>query len=136
MAETTYATLTKALNDIAQRSFHECADVIPNGNGTYTVRDSFSPGEEIVQWTYDGGLEIVADALDHSRLHEPYEGYDSAAHIFSNLGGAVEALKAGNAVCFEYVIVDGYPSTPEDIADDEAGLYDATVGWALIAYPA
>lgn len=135
MAEKTYATLTEALDDIAQRSFYESADVIPNDDGTYTVRDSHSFVDDSVMWTYENGLEAGTGAMDYSRLHESYESYSDASHIRYNLRYAVEALEdERKAVHFTYVIVDGYPSTPEDIADDEAGIYDATVGWALIAY--
>lgn len=40
------------------------------------------------------------------------------------------------AIHFEYQVVSTLPTTAEDIADDENGLYDGIAGWALIAYAA
>lgn len=133
--ETTYETLYGALTDIAGRSFHESADVFRNDDGSWAVRDAPSMADDSVMWTYENGLEAGTGAYDYSRLHESYESYDSAGHIRYNLSQAVSALEnEGKSVHFTYVVVDGYPSTPEDIEDDENGIYDAVVGWALIAY--
>lgn len=132
--ETTHATLDAALTDIAGRSFYESADVFRNDDGSWAVRDAPSMADDSVMWTYENGLEAGTGAMDYSRLHESYESYETAGHIRYNLQAAVSELEAGKAVHFTYVVVDGYPSTAEDIADDEAGIYDATVGWALIAY--
>lgn len=134
--EIQYATLDLALGDIAARSFYEAADVIPNYDGTYTVRDSFDyDGADEITWTYHDGIDAGSAALDYSRVMESYESFDRAEHIRVNLKGAVSALETeGRAVHFEYQTVNGVPTTPEDIADDEAGLYDAVIGWALLAY--
>ena len=122
---TEYATLTAALADIAGRSFYESATVTPNEDGSYTVEDDVAYIDETVMWTYDGGMELPYGALDYSRVHEPAEYYDAAAHVEYNLPGAVDTLREGKAVHFSYVIVDAYPET-----DDE----DHTVGWALVAF--
>lgn len=54
--EAIYATLTEALTDIAGRSFYESADVIPNDDGTFTVRDSFDYADDVT-WTYADGID-------------------------------------------------------------------------------
>jgi len=132
--ETTYATLTEALADIAGRSFYESADVIPNDDGTFTVRESHDYADEVT-WTYADGIDAGTGALDYSRVHESCEFYETAEHIRYNLGGAVSAIEdERRAVHFEYQAVNTFPTTAEDIADDENGLYDSVVGWALIAY--
>lgn len=131
---TTVSTLDRALEDIAARSFYEAADVIPNDDGTYSIVDAPGMIDDVVMWTYSEGMELPTGVYDYSRVHEPSEFYDNAAHIRYNLSGAVERLAEGKAVHFQYVIVESYPETPEDIADDEAGQYDGTVGWALVAF--
>lgn len=131
---TDYATLTEALADIARRSFYESATVTPNEDGSYTVEDDAAYIDDVVMWTYDGGMELPHGALDYSRVHEPAEYYDAAAHVEYNLPGAVDTLREGRAVHFVYVIVDAYPESEEDSADYADGYYDATIGWALVAF--
>src|SRR5690606_12820818 len=125
---TTYATLTEALADIARRSFYESATVTPNEDGSYTVEDDVAYLDDTVTWSYGGGLELPYGAPDYSRVPEPAEYYDAAAHVEYNLPGAVDTLREGKAVHFSYVVVDAYPE-----ADDEDGE-DRTVGWALVAF--
>lgn len=132
----TYATLAEALADIAGRSFYESATVTPNDDGSYTVKDDAGYIDEIVMWTYEDGMELPYGALDYSRVHQPAEFYETAAHVEYNLPGAVDTLKEGKAIHFTYVVVEAYPETPEDAADYEAGIYDGTIGWALIAFNA
>lgn len=90
---TDYATLAAALADIAGRSFYESATVTPNEDGSYTVEDDAAFIDDVVMWTYDGGMELPHGALDYSRVHEPAEYYDAAEHVAYNLPGAVETLK-------------------------------------------
>lgn len=125
---TDYATLTEALADIAGRSFYESATVTPNDDGSYTVEDDVAYIDETVMWTYDGGMELPYGALDYSRVHEPAEYYDTAAHVEYNLPGAVDTLREGKAVHFSYVVVDAYPGTDDEHDEDH------TVGWALVAF--
>lgn len=140
--ENTYATLDEALTDIAKRSFYEAADVIPNEDGTYTVRNSFdyNAGDEVT-WTYAHGLDAGSAAMDYSRLHDAAEFYETAAHIRFNLSGAVSELESGaRDIHFEYAIVqddDVDHDHDEDgnaIDPDTGELADDIAGWALIAY--
>lgn len=130
----TVSTIDEALENIAARSFYEAADVIPNDDGTYSIVDSPGMIDDVVMWSYSEGMDLPTGAYDYSRVHEPAEFYDNAAHIRYNLSGAVERLAEGGAVHFQYVIAEADPETPEDIADAEAGQYDGTVGWALVAF--
>ena len=123
-----YATLGDALADIARRSFYESATVTPNEDGSYTVEDDVSYLDDTVTWTYNGGMELPYGALDYSRVHEPAEYYDAAAHVEYNLPGAVDTLREGKAVHFSYVVVDAYPETDDEHDEDH------TVGWALVAF--
>lgn len=137
--ENTYATLDEALTDIANRSFYEAADVIPNDDGTFTVRDSFdyNSGDEVT-WTYAHGLDAGSAAMDYSRLHESYETYDDAAHIRYNLPGAVSELESGaRDIHFEYAIAmneDIEYDSDGNAIDEDGELTDDIAGWTLIAY--
>lgn len=131
---TIVSTLDEALENIARRSFYEAADVIPNDDGTYTIVDAPGMIDDGAAWTYAEGMELPTGAYDYSQVHEPSEFYDDARHIRYNVGGAVDRLAEGKAVHFQYVIATADPETPEDIADDLAGQYDGTVGWALVAF--
>lgn len=136
--ENTYATLGEALTDIAKRSFYEAADVIPNDDGTFTVTSAAGMVDESMGWTYADGLDAPTGAYDCSRVHEPAEFYDDAAHIRYNLDNAVERLEDGYAVHFLYVVAEDR-NVDYDIdgnaLDPETGeLVDNVVGWALIAF--
>lgn len=130
-----FATLDLALADIADRSFDEDATITPTAEG-YEVADDFCTvfPDGHVMWTHADGAALPDNASDHSRVHETYESYTRAGHIRYNLPEAVEALAEGKPVTFAYVEAISYPETAEDIADAEAGLYDGTVGWMLIAH--
>ena len=132
-----YNTLDEALTDIAGRSFYEDSVVTPEIDGTYSVEDHVTGFGDTVMWTYEGGMQGLGEALDHSRVHESYELYDNSGHIRYNLSVAVEELMEGNPVGFTYVIVDN--AEPECEGDDvyceESGecICDQNVGWALVA---
>lgn len=130
----TVYTIDEALENIAARSFYEAADVIPNDDGTYSIVDAPGMIDDVVMWSYSEGMDLPTGAYDYSRVHEPSEYYETAVHIRYNLSYAAERLSEGKAVHFQYVIVESYPETPEDIADAEVGQYDGTVGWALVAF--
>lgn len=130
----TYATLDEALEEIATRSFYESATVTPSTYGTYDVSDDFGTAfpDDVVTWTYEKGIETDAD--EHAGIMEPCQYFDTAHHVRYYLPAAVEHLEARRGpVTFAYVQVDTVASTAEDIADDEAGLYDGTVGWTILA---
>lgn len=120
---TTYETLDGALQDIASRSFHESATVIPRRNGAFEVADDHGTtfADETLYWDKVDGTEWPSNATDHSRLHESYEFYDNAGHIEYNLSSAVDDLREGESVTFAYVIVDDYSGDGEP------------VGWALVS---
>ena len=128
----TYPTLDGALSDIAERSFYDDATVRRTAGG-YAVTADCSAAEECLRWSYAGGIELPDDTADNTRAYEPYECITTAAQMRYALSSAVELIEAGHAVSFQYVILEADPVTAEDIADDEAGLYDGVVGWAIIA---
>ena len=132
-------TLTEALQAIADRSFYEDATITPLGNGRYAVDDDFSTAYagDSIMWSYDCGMELPANVVDHSRLHEPCEFYDNAGHVSYNLPHAVELLEAGHAVTFAYAIVDDLDcldGSGDVLTECEECECDRTVGWALLAY--
>lgn len=128
----TYLNLDGALTEIARASFYEEKTIVPtrgeNGEPAYTVNDDISGHDETVYWTYADGMELDGRrVIDYSRVHEPGEYYDTAAHIRYNLADAITALEEGTPVNFQYVVCDDI-----NAEEDE----DPTVGWALIAHPA
>lgn len=123
-----YGTLDEALVDIARRSFYESARVVKDDTG-YTVEDWHTGVDEYVPWSYDDGPTVPSEAVDYSRTHEPYEYYETASHVRYNLPTAVEAIEAGQAVGFTYVITEAAceDDNPEECMEDHAA------GWLLIA---
>lgn len=131
-----HATLSDALQEVADRSFYEDVTITPLPDGTFESEDDHGTAYagDTVMWDYMGGMELPNGVIDNSRLHETYESYTGAGHVEYNLPRAVETLREGTPVTFAYAQVDGYATTPEDIEDDENGLYDGCVGWALLAF--
>lgn len=135
---TLYETLDEALTDIASRSFYEDATVTPCKNG-FTVEDDYSTSYagDPIPWTHDGGMELPAEILDNSRLHELAEYYDDARHVRYNLPAAIEALELGHAVTFAYTTVEDrncYDGSGDVLTECEDCECDPTAGWALLAY--
>lgn len=132
-----YNTLDEALADIAERSFYDDAVVTPEIDGTYSVEQHVTGFGDTVYWTYEGGMQGLDEALDHSRVHESYETYTNSGHIRYNLSVAVAELEEGNPVGFTYVIVDNEDSEcgdPDGSCDALGECFcEQTVGWALIA---
>lgn len=131
---TFHATLEDALQDIANRSFDESALVTPTDNG-YLVENDWNTciADDVVMWTYNGGLELPRNISDHSPLHEPCEFYDSSEHVRYNLSNAVADLESGLPVAFTYLVVSTYPECERDECWDECecDFSDLTTGWIL-----
>lgn len=137
MITTLYATLDDALADVAHRSFCEDCTVIPVEGG-WTVEDSHNHQTDEWVWTYEAGAHDADSVSEVSRLHEPYESYETAGHVRYNMSDSVELLEARtHAVAFTYAAVDAADCEdhPGNV-DPETGDWcqcDRLVGWILVA---
>lgn len=127
----TYATLIDALSDIARRSFYESA-VVYKRDDRYTVTDWHTGVEEMLDWTYEDGVTMPPHAIDRSRLHEPYEYYDSGEHVLYHLDSeTVERIESGDAIGFTYAVAEAQcECDPEEYPD--GCPEDHAAGWVLV----
>src|SRR5699024_8781733 len=122
--------LGQALQAIADTSFYGDKDIIPNGDGTYSVEDGTTSQINDVMWTYESGLMELDNVDEHSRLMDHYEYFDHSAHIAHHLPESVEKLIAGtHRVVFAYLPVYDW----EVINNSDLSDADDTAGWIIVA---
>lgn len=132
MTDKFYPTLTEAMQDIANRSFYEDANVVPCApitglsTGTivgYLVTDDTSHATDDWTWTYNTGVQDRDSVSETTRLFDPAETWTDARHIYNGLPETIEYLEDGKgSVTFAYAVVyDGDADRDDDDADDIAG---------------
>ena len=125
----------RSLQAVAYSSFYETVS-IDGSSGTFDDDNIASfDVDEYATWTYNRGIEFHGpEPVDHSGPMEPGSMFDSADHIRYWIPGAVEALKRGHLVEFNYCIVRcgdcEYAADGGDCDYCDEGI----VGWVLVAH--
>lgn len=98
---------------------------------------------DMIGWTYADGLDLAYGNAEHARewtrLFEPFESWDCPVHVCYNMDAAVEALRDGYAVTFQYAIVTDTTlvwDDAEQVYYDQDGetVSDDIVGWIVLAF--